>query len=288
MKEKQKETRFNIYRFQILPVEQIQLNLFEETLSVDELKERKNEFFLTALLGIKEFYYSRAEIIFKIEQPQENILALKLGVNREQKIDNRDFEEEVVDNWPSALVVFDNNPHVQKVAIEIEYKAFQNVSTIVDILDKNLNDALLKYNLYVTIQPIFDKNRFWNVVEKYPQRITETEFKMISPNMSNISNNLKVDLVAWNKITNTQETKINLKSDENSHLTFKDGDEPVSSIVNYSSSGGGNITIKVRGLSRKISTNDKVIEIGIKDFEFDFHPDNLPYIGEVFKKLLEE
>jgi len=106
--------------------------------------------------------------------------------------------------------------------------------------------------------------------------------------MSNISDSLKVDLVAWNKTTNTQETKINLKSDKNAHLTFKDGDEPVSSIVDYSSSGGGNITIKVRGLSRKISTNDKVIEIGIKDFEFDFHPDSLPYIGEIFKKLLEE
>ena len=37
------ETRFNIFRYQIIPTTQIQLSLFDEPITVDELKARKLE-----------------------------------------------------------------------------------------------------------------------------------------------------------------------------------------------------------------------------------------------------
>lgn len=173
------------------------------------------------------------------------------------------------------------------MAIEIEYKAFRSTATIAEILEANLNNALRKYNLHVSFQPTFDKYKFWNLVEQYPRRIVETEFRMISPNMSNISKNLKVDLAGWNEITNTQITKVALKSDKNSSLTFKEGDEPVTSFVDYSSEGGGNIKMRIKGISRKISTSDTITEIAVEDVEFEFEPENLKTISKMFKEILE-
>jgi hypothetical protein len=282
-----KETRFNIFRYQIIPTTQIQLSLFDAPITVDELKARKNEFFFDTLLNIKEFRHSRAELIFQIDSPSKDIIVLRLGASRGLKRETRDFEKEVVDNFPSAVIVFNNNPESQKVAIEIEYKAFRSTATIAEILEHNLNNALRKYNLHVSFQPTFDKYKFWNLVDQYPRRITETEFRMISPNMSNISKNLKVDLAGWNQITNTQITKVALKSDKNSSLTFKEGDEPVTSFVDYSSEGGGNIKLRIKGISRKISTSDTVTEVVVKDLEFEFEPKNLKTISKMFKEILE-
>lgn len=281
------DTRFNIFRYQIIPTSQIQLSLFDEPISVEQLKERKNEFFFEALMNIKEFRHSRAELIFQIENLSDEIVILKLGANRGLKRETREFEEEVVENFPSAVIVFNNNPQSQKVAIEIEYKAFRSTETIAELLENNLNHALRSYNLHVSFQPTFDKYKFWGLVEQYPRRIVETEFRMISPNMSNISSKLKVDLAGWNKITNTQETKVDFKSDKNSSLTFKEGEEPVTSLVEYASQGGGNIKMRVKGVRRKISTSDTITESVVEDLEFEFEPENLKAIKDIFKEMLK-
>jgi len=214
------ETRFHIFRYQIIPTTQIQLSLFDAPITVDELKARKNEFFFDVMVGLREFRHSRAELVFQIDVPAPNIIVLRLGANRGLKRETREYQ-------------------------------------------------------------------FWGMVEKYPRRIVETEFKMISPNMSNISSRLKIDLSGWNQITNTQETKVALKSDKNSSLTFQEGDEPVTSLVDYASEGGGNIKMKIKGIRRKISTSDSVTEISIKDLELELERNNLRAIGEIFKEILE-
>lgn len=281
------ETRFHIFRYQIIPIAQYQISIFDEPMTVEELKTRKNEFFLKALLGINEFTHNRAELVYQIERLSNNLILLRLGANRGLRRETREFEKELIDNWPSACIILNNDCMSQKIAIEIEYKAFRNTTTIAEILEKNINSALKNYYLHISILPIFDKRHFWEIVEKHPTSITETEFRMISPNMSNITENLKLDLHGWNKITNTQETKVVLKSDNKSYLTFSEGDEPVTSMVDYSSQGGGNIKLRVKGYNRKISTSDEVNEISVNDFELDLHDENMQTLKNIFEDLLK-
>jgi len=265
------------------------MTLFDKTISVEELKKQKNDLFFKALKSIENFSYARAEIIHRLVAPDSNTAIIRMGANREIKRDTHEFEKETLDSWPSALIIFNNDPQIQKVAVEIEYKAFRKTKTIIDILEKNLNYALALYNLSVHFKPMFDKNEFWGVIEQYNQRITETDFLMISPNLSNITHSLKLDLASWNKITNTQETSVVLKSDKNSHLTLTEGEEPVTSLVEYASEGGGNIKIRVKGLSKTITTNDATTEISIEDMDAELDIEdvfNAHKLAQLFQGLL--
>lgn len=279
--------RFNVFRYQILPIAQVQFTLFEKPISRDELVSRKNEFFLQALREVEEFKHAYGEITHQILAEEDDVIVMRFGVNRSLKRERKDFTEEVLDNWPNSIVVINNKPNVQKIAIEIEPKAFQHVETVITIIQETLNEHLEKYHLHTSFNPLFDKSEFWEVVRNHPQTITEAEFRMVSPNMSNISGDLKVDLAGWNRTTNTQETTIQLRSDANSHLTFAPGEEPVDSLVDYSSQGGGNIKLKIRGYSRKISTDDRVSEIAVEEIDVTLSTiEEAREVAKIFQKFL--
>ena len=248
---------FHIYRYQILPLSQ-QIPLFFEfgVENLDELKARKNEFFGKAIQEIKKLIYQRAELIHKIILNEGDIIILKVGVNRIFSRDKPDFTEEEIDNWPNLHVVINNKADIQKIAIQFNRKAFSSTHTVANLLEQSINSVLEKYYLKIHINPIFTKQSFWDIVDKHPTGITQTCFDMISPNMSNISHSLNLDLKQLNATTNTQETKLELNSDKSSNLNFSQDDEFVNSLVDYASEGGGNISLKIKGYKRKFHTSD--------------------------------
>ena len=280
-----KEIRFQFFRYQILPVNQaIQLPLDNSFTSIDELISKKNDLFLDALTHIEAFEYTRSELVHQITHNQNNIVVLKIGVNRDLNRETRNFEVQELDTWPSTLILINNAPNIQKVAIELERKAFQGANTVAAIREQNLNRLLSRHQLHVRFSPIFESNKFWDIVDKYPNSIIKVIFDMVSPNMSNISSSLKLDLKVLNKSTNTQETSLTLTSDKNSHLTLARDNEFINSLVEYSAAGAGNITIKVKGLTRKIQTSNSVTETTVNSAEITgTHPSKLI---EVLKEML--
>ncbi len=153
------------------------------------------------------------------------------------------------------------------MAIQVEYKAFRKPRTLARILEDNINDALRRYLLNVVILPVFDQHEFWQLVERYPKRITQVRFDMVTPNMSNISKSLQLDLTALGRDTNTQETTLELNSVKGSHLVLSSANEFLKSLVDYASAGGGSIWLKVRDIGRRLSTKDSVKEIDVGELD---------------------
>jgi len=204
---------FHIYRYQILPIsQQTPLFFYSDVTSLEELKKRKNEFFSKSTLAIKKMIYSRAELIHKTIFDQDDIIIFKVGVNRTLSRGKPDFTEEEIDNWPNFFIIINNKDNIQKIAIQLNRKAFSSTHTVANILEQTINNILEKYFLKAHFKPIFTKESFWNIVERHPDGITQTCFDMISPNMSNISKSLHLDLHQLNASTNTQETKLDLNS----------------------------------------------------------------------------
>jgi len=107
---------------------------------------------------------------------------------------------------------------------------------------------------------------------------------MVSPNMSNISNNLNFDLSALHEKTNTKETKLELKCPSNTSLSFDRDDKFIGSIVDYSSQGGGNISLKVKGIKRKFQTSNSIEEFELDEIEIkNSSPEEI--VG-IFKDIL--
>ncbi|MHB1121065.1 MAG: hypothetical protein ACYC11_13515, partial [Bellilinea sp.] len=160
-------------------------------------------------------------------------------------------------------------PEVQKIAIQIKYETFYRTETIIKMLETNINHFLSKYQLKAIFNPLFEKSAFWEIVNKYPMQIIEVCFQMVSPNLSTISKDLKFDLKALKEQTNTQKTTLLIKSDPETSLSLSPDNEFIDSIVNYSSEGGGNAKLKVRGIKRRFNTNDNIVEEEIGDIDFE-------------------
>ena len=214
----------------------------------------------------------------------EELIIFKLGVKREIKRSTRDFEEEELENWPSILVALNNAPDIQKAAIQFDQKVFSRSSTVANILEESINPLLARFQLHVRFSPLFEKNYFWDIVDKYAGRIIQTDFEMISPNMSNISQALTFDLKELHRSTNTQETHISLRSDKDSSLTLSRDDPFVSKAVDYSSEGGGNIIVKVNNLRKRIQTAEGVTEITVDQAEIA--GDDPKVVVRIVKELL--
>lgn len=262
---KTKKAVFHEYRYQILPTSQhIQMDLEGEITSVDDLKRKKNELFRKAVKEIGEFPYSRGEIRHKTLLTSDPIYILQVGVERDLKRRTREFEIEAVENWPTVIVALNNDPKVQKCLVQ-ERGGFQRTATVVKILEEGFNPLLAHHQLAIAFEPIYEERVFWDLVDRYDGKITQIDFELISPNMSNITGSLRLDLGGLQKSTNTQRTHLQLNSDDSSSLTPTADDPNVKGLVEYSSNGGGDIAIRVRGVRGKIHTARGVNEHSIDE-----------------------
>lgn len=263
-----KKIGFHEYRYQILPTSQtIQLDIEGSIKDLADLKRQKNELFRRAVSTVKTFSYSRGDIRHKVWH-DDDIFVLQIGVERDLKRITREFEIEDVENWPTVYVVFNNDPAIQKCLVQ-QGGGFQRTITVLKIIEQSLNAVLARYQLSVAFEPIYSESYFWDLVEQYRERITQIEFELISPNMSNISESLTFDLAQLNRSTNTQRTNLQLNSDVNTALTPTADDPLIGGLVKYSSEGGGDITMRARGVRKKIHTAKGVKEITIEEIEVE-------------------
>ena len=258
---------FHLYRYQIVPtVNDLQLTMLPSRyhiLSLDDLITQKNQIFSDVIQAQVEYKHPRAELTHKLYQ-SKSFFVLKLGANRSLIRITKEFKEEELDNWPSVYVVINNNPSIQLVAVEVDTQAFYRTSTVVNILTINLNQKLKEYDLILEINPLFEKDEFWNIVKSHKNRITNAKFFMVAPNLPDISKNLKLDLEELKKSTNSQKTNMFLQSPKGESLSLTQDDSFINSLVHYASEGGGTIHLKARGIRKTIKTEDSV-----KTFEID-------------------
>jgi len=284
---KSKRPVFHLYRYQILPLDAVQDSLFDRPVPLEELIERKNEIFADALRNIREWQYHNGEIIYRFEGEDRGVFALRMGILRPVTLHTKEFEydEKEVEDWPKILILIDNEPDAQKAGIQLDYRVFQQTATVARILESNLNRVLRRDRLSVFFEPLFERGDFWRTVQSYPNQITRASFELISPNMSNISRILKVELGDLHRATNTQKTKLELNSEEGSALRLTPDDPTISSIVDYASEGGGKISLKIRGLEGTITTSESIKEITISELEIT--GDNVKQVASLARSILE-
>ena len=137
------------------------------------------------------------------------------------------------------------------------------------LLQRNLEHSLRARQLTMHIKPIFDKKDFWDIVSRHEHEISSVKFELISPNMSNISKCLTIDLKTINEETNSHRTNVELNSDRGASLELGESNRVVSGLVEYAAQGGGNISIKVQGVRQKIQTNTEIKTLEIDEFTVD-------------------
>lgn len=281
-----KAFRFELYRYQILPIDRyFQGELFSGIKSVEDLLEKKNRIFAEKLEKIKTIEHRNAYIISKLLFSDKDFYLFRFAVNRSVIIETKEFKEEEISNWPSFLIGIWNKSEKQLIAIQERKEAFSNTESGLRALEKSINLMLVSNQLRTYIEPLFKEEEFWKIIDQYENRVKEISFELITPNMANISGVLSEDLKNFAKNTNSAKSKLSITSDPESSLNVAHIDHQMKGLVEYSSKGGGNISIKVSGLKKRIQTTKTKMSVELGDFEISAN--TAQEIAEILKGVLD-
>jgi hypothetical protein len=256
---------FELFRYQLLPASQHQHELFTSVLSADQVRERKNEFFDAALKKLPKFRHRGLEIRHRVLVHQDDWFIFKVGAHKTVDRDTEDFQKEKVESWPNVTVIVNNQPDVQVLAVSKNPRAFSSTAVVSKMFERTMTSLLREYGLSIQVREQFESANFWTVINKNDGNVLRLRFEMVAPNMANISRALKIDLKQLNRDTNAQQTNIELEAPPGGALEVSPENELIDGCVEYSSLGGGDIAIKVRGLRKEIRTSTSIRSVEIDE-----------------------
>lgn len=280
-----KQTTFEVFRYQLVVDKTLPINLFQKYETADQVRADKNNIF-QQVVAKEDFHFkgSNSELTSKFLYSDGTMSYFRLGVKRSTTLYSKDLSPHSEENYPNIIIAFNNDPTVQKIAIQTNTAAFKETNIVSNIIQETLENELKDYNLSFYTEPIYDTQEFWNLVKKYPKQIKQLTFDLISPNMANITKNLQLNLKQLYEDTNTHKTKVELNADNESYLEIKEESKFVNSLVKYSADGGGNIFMKVAGKRKLLHTAQSPEEFDIdKNLLEDIDWDKL---NEKFKNIL--
>jgi hypothetical protein len=170
--------RFELFRYQLLPQDRfIQEDMLVKHEPLEKILARKNQIFGEALDAINEFRSNRTELATQKLWAVDNVYAFKVAADRSLNRETREFKKETLENWPSVLVLFANDPKQQLIAVQKRTNAFQHPKSVVKLVLDSLAPSLATYTLSVRWEPLFERSVFWDLIERYKKRIHEIEFE---------------------------------------------------------------------------------------------------------------
>ena len=274
---------FHIFRYHLLPISQdsVQTSLFpKQTFTQKEIIERKNEFFKISLVNISENKKIRTPMI--IHWQDEDYFVLKVA-NKKVTTIYKDFKPSDHPTEPFVYVLINNDPKVQKIGISENIQAFSNPMVVKNVLSKVFNRELEDLGLSITINNLFDKQDFWKIIENNTNKITYIDFQFVRPNLAKISKSLNEVFRNFSKDLNSHESHLSVKSPTNGVLENLDKDnDTLKGLTEYSSNGGGNVKIKVKGVRKLINTNEKPVTVEVDEVNIEGVADQiLPVIKSI-------
>ncbi|WP_392469337.1 hypothetical protein ACF3OC_12775 [Sphingobacterium cellulitidis] len=280
-----KTINFCLFRYHLNPIESnsAQLELFDGVkLSPKLIKEKKNEFFEKVIL--EKLSLGTASNPMELFDQSGNYFLIKIANPKKTKI-VKNFKESVFEHEPYVYVIINNDKNIQKIAISQNSEAFYAVDAAKNVLFKVLNRELKKYGLNVEIEKLFDVRDFWTYVDDHRHEIKKIEFEFIKPNLASIS---KVIPEAFRKLqekTNAHKAKVAIEAPDHGVLEeINRSNKEISGMVEYSSEGGGNIKMKIKGLKRIINTEEKPVILQIREIDLEGAPDQLI---KIYKEIVE-
>lgn len=236
---------FEYYRYQLVPTKVSQLTIDNVPYTVDKLKEMKNLFFSDILSKIS-FRYRNKELPSTLCYHQGDLFMLLLGNNKSVEY-IEDFEKKKIKSDPFSIVVVDNNPDNQVIAIRNDYRAFSSADSISKLLQDTINSSLNYYNLEMHIEAISDGQDFWEAIQSSKEGVLKITFEIIKPNVSNLSGALTDDIKGLIDKYHSHKTVLSMESSSSGELiNISKEDKDLSGLADYTAKGGGRSVIKFK------------------------------------------
>lgn len=281
------QTSFRLYRYQLLPLDRNNTKDLYNDNSPEYIIANKNRLFADILLSFPKQVVADKQLVIELKKLTENLFLINIAPNRPVTRETIDSQLEKVDNWPHIQAYILNEPNEQYLLVQDRIAAFANTDTVANIIKRKTRHLLEKLGLSLHIESLFDKAGFWSLIKEHKNKITYVEFEFITPNMSNISETLSTALKSLGKETNAVKEELALSSDPYSSLDISPDNETIQGLVEYTSQGGGDITLKIRGIRKKIRTSKSVRQISVSGLELTATPEQIEENLKILLKALQ-
>lgn len=122
---------------------------------------------------------------------EEGVYVLRILKNCRGIRHDENFRSISFDDYRSCIIIIDNRPGMQLIAIENATSAFQSLETVERIIERTLSRIMAqRFSLKLSIKNLYDASRFWNIAQdrqSYPRGFRKVEFTWPKPNLERLA-----------------------------------------------------------------------------------------------------
>lgn len=123
-------------------------------------------------------------------KPTDDIIILKVANKKTLVHERQDFTIEIEEDFPSLVVIIDNRPGIQRIAIEKKTKAFESVKTVENILNETFSHYLRRYSMKFVLYQMHEERIFWKTVndrQRFPFGFRKVAFHLPHLNLERLT-----------------------------------------------------------------------------------------------------
>ena len=194
------------------------------------------------------------------------VIIFKLA-NQKNTSFEEDFQKKQLTISPSCFVIIDNRKDIQRIYIEHKSTSFTEPNFVANIIQSTFIKYLNGFGLKVEVNKEYQESEFWEIIKMYPQGVTMVRFQLKYPNLPRVWSSVKDIIKDTSKETNSHETILQYKSDEDGCLEINEVNEQINGLAKASADSGSVITLKATGIKAYIKTGNTEKGIEIDDLE---------------------
>jgi len=280
---------FIIYTYQFSPVSNPQTAFDRDVIQLSERMEKKQEY-LNSFFNKEsdnKFKFKNRYFKHKLMFNEGGVIIFKLA-NQKNTSFEEDFQKKQLTISPSCFVIIDNRKDIQRIYIEHKSTSFTEPNFVANIIQSTFIKYLNGFGLKVEVNKEYQESEFWEIIKMYPQGVTMVRFQLKYPNLPRVWSSVKDIIKDTSKETNSHETILQYKSDEDGCLEINEVNEQINGLAKASADSGSVITLKARGIKAYIKTGNTEKGIEIDDLEMRLTTDLLENPFEKIITLLNK
>lgn len=193
-----KKINFAIYNYNFLriiePNKQLQME-FPEWQVVDVEESFNNRQFLLGDILLSDyntpyqFENAKKKKYWHVQvvKPQDEVYVMRVANVTNVTITDEHLKSKNYADYRNCLVIIDNRPGIQRIAIERKTKAFSDTKTVAGILEASLCKLLRQKLLKVKLTAVYGTNVFWTTLNDYPDGFRKVRFHFPHLNLERLT-----------------------------------------------------------------------------------------------------
>jgi hypothetical protein len=195
------------------------------------------------------------------------------------------FNEEKIEDWPTVpvFISLSNSPTTgQAIAIGTANRVLKKPLPILEALADTLSGRIRPNSFELNVNAISRTSDFWDVVSENKENIENITFTFTAPNLFNANDQLDKELKAASETLNATHLTIGAENKAGG-IKLTEEQNFTKRAVEYISGGGGQYSMKIKGLQKKVKDGEYVKSVTIDEVTIS----SLPEDEEKLKQLCD-